>query len=777
MHELLYLGLIYAFVRLLVIPFIAYGFARLAGIDVDPSLGFSGWTSEDLAVLLVQVLCSLATMFLSLVALLATVQKLGFTLPLLLSTPAAVGWYWIAQIDGANLFPFYRETDYFISYHTAYYATSFVPFSLLLGALIILGTYIWKSPIHRVAKEKSFLLSPYYDNVFLDSFLLLNRYSAQVEPWSGPDWYRKHGDERKPAVFICSTMYREAEHEMTQMLSSIYRVAEALKQARLKRDHFFNDVFGRAPYFESHVFFDGALTQSQFGEFALQLMSLVSNTLHIELEQVRKTKTPYGYELFWQVGMLPFFIHFKDNTKVKNKKRWSQVMYMNYVINFRMKELDDLQRKKFDPHTSYILTTDADIHFKADAVAALLDFLSHDEQVGAVCARTHPIGTGPLGWYQVFEYAFGHWFQKSAEHVLGCVLCCPGCFAVFRAKALTDVLETYSSQVTSAAEFLTKDMGEDRWLCTLLIESGWRLEYAALSENSTYCPESFNEFFNQRRRWVPSTMANLMQLIANSGKIAGKNDSISYLFVLYQVIIIFSTAVSPATVILIVASGLFTAYQVNVHISIGILSAISVLYGLVCIYFPEKIQLGIAKVLTVAFVIIMAAAFTGIVAETFSFLQPSDNPNATIESEFIEAISVDAVYLWGFSLIVIICGLMHPSEFLVLLHFVWYILALPSAYLLLLIYSAGNLNNRSWGTRVGTAEKKKTSQGTKYDEFMAKMKSCWSSAITPCIACIKRKVSRRINEDKDPELQPEVKDMPKKESPKHLLEKSSSSGK
>ena len=35
-------------------------------------------------------------------------------------------------------------------------------------------------------------------------------------------------------------------------------------------------------------------------------------------------------------------------------------------------------------------------------------------------------------WYQAFEYAIGHWLQKATEHVMGCVLCSPGCFSLFR---------------------------------------------------------------------------------------------------------------------------------------------------------------------------------------------------------------------------------------------------------------------------------------------------------------------------------------------------------
>ena len=43
-----------------------------------------------------------------------------------------------------------------------------------------------------------------------------------------------------------------------------------------------------------------------------------------------------------------------------------------------------------------------------------------------------------MQWYQMFEYAIGHWLQKATEHVMGCVLCSPGCFSLFRAEAIMD---------------------------------------------------------------------------------------------------------------------------------------------------------------------------------------------------------------------------------------------------------------------------------------------------------------------------------------------------
>lgn len=62
-------------------------------------------------------------------------------------------------------------------------------------------------------------------------------------------------------------------------------------------------------------------------------------------------------------------------------------------------------------------------------------------------------------WYQMFEYAVGHWFQKAAEHVFGCVLCSPGCFALFRGAAVVEAMETYATVSENAMDFLQKDQG------------------------------------------------------------------------------------------------------------------------------------------------------------------------------------------------------------------------------------------------------------------------------------------------------------------------------
>ena len=56
-------------------------------------------------------------------------------------------------------------------------------------------------------------------------------------------------------------------------------------------------------------------------------------------------------------------------------------------------------------------------------------------------------------------------------------------------------------------------------------------------ENIFYsaCPETFDEFYNQRRRWMPSTMLNILDLLENWKLVTEQNEDISKLYILYQV--------------------------------------------------------------------------------------------------------------------------------------------------------------------------------------------------------------------------------------------------
>lgn len=58
-----------------------------------------------------------------------------------------------------------------------------------------------------------------------------------------------------------------------------------------------------------------------------------------------------------------------------------------------------------------------------------------------------------------------------------------------------------------------------------------------------------------------------------------------------------------------------------------------------------------------------------------------------------------SIFVVSMAFIYIVTAIMHPQEAQLVFHGFLYILCVPSAYLLLTIYSMVNMNNVSWGTR------------------------------------------------------------------------------
>lgn len=736
-------------IKLVLYPFISYAVIRYANPSTPYS--FDPWcikktcsidlTGDSLPELITQIVASFLGYFFAWVACTMTLGVSGLALPLSLCTPLAFIWYCV-PVPG---FP-------------RYYSNHELSFSCIIGAALyfseILAMAFYLFTIRNVilAKDSDMFIAPHYDAVFLEQQMMLNRQVTKCKPRLD----QILPQERQRMVYICTPMYRESEVEMNSLLSSIKRIATHLYRKRFRRRFCEN--------FECHIFFDKGVNGHQFQPHALQFLSLIKETLGIDLSSCKKIETPYGYQLFWDSAcalatdenQMPFVIHLKDEFKVKSGKRWSQVMYMKYVLK-RMK------LKDIDVKDAFILMTDADVSFTTESVLVLLDLLISNSKVGAVCTRIHPAGSGPLYWYQIFDYAVGHWLMKPAEHILGSVLCCPGCFSAFRCEAIKSVLEEYSSEVETAPEFLIKDMGEDRWLSTLLIKRGWRLEYCAASKCQTYCPVTFSEFFKQRRRWIASTIANLALLISKCCTITQQSDTVSFVFIFYQALLLFATSVSPATVVLIIASG-FQSVQTydsgtvtaaddkKTLVLIVFLVLTGVVYGIVCVYASQKTQIDLAKVLTFFSAIAMTVVIVGLITEVVSNIfdrKPTDiepagdnlleeaSANVTVEV-FHFPVSISTFYLGLLAVLFTLCALFHLAEIASLFHCIWYILALPSGYFFLIIYAAANLDSQSWGTR---------EQAQEEDEGMLGWIKYAREKLTACFLwCFRRTMDRKREE-------------------------------
>ncbi|RUS80831.1 hypothetical protein EGW08_011412 [Elysia chlorotica] len=125
-------------------------------------------------------------------------------------------------------------------------------------------------------------------------------------------------------VFICTTMYKETEAEMSRYLRSI-------------KNTFEHDWDQQGTRVEAHVVFDSSISSNEINLKGRHFLGLLCEMFDLNDTDLLKFSTPYGcqVEVPKLVKSHALIIHFKDATKVKAKKRWSQVMYMHYVIKVR----------------------------------------------------------------------------------------------------------------------------------------------------------------------------------------------------------------------------------------------------------------------------------------------------------------------------------------------------------------------------------------------------------------------------------------------------------
>ncbi|XP_035476930.2 chitin synthase chs-1-like [Scophthalmus maximus] len=610
--------------------------------------------------------------------------------------------------------------------------------------LVLATLHLWYLNVFRIQRTQDLFIRRLYEGAFIEQSLLLNtRFNIQNK-----NRMKNFRDLEAVMLYLCATMWHETYDEMMNIIISIFR----LDRYRPKTEPTFNDFT-----FEAHIYFDdafedaGGSQERHLNEYAKNLVQVFREVYgiftNVDQEFFRRQhhvpeqkiiRTPYGGRLVITMphGNL-INVHFKDKDLIRHKKRWSQVMYLYYLLGWKLMskyyarwqkgegEIElgaEVQKEK---HNTYILALDGDTDFQPAAVLLLIDRLRMYPRVGAACGRIHPTGSGPAVWFQKFEYSISHWLQKTAEHVIGCVLCSPGCFSLFRAEALMDdnVMRRYSTKSTEASHFIQYDQGEDRWLCTLLLKQGWRVEYNAASDAYTNAPEDFKELYNQRRRWGPSTLANVVDLLGATATVSKKNLSISKPFMFYQLFNLVSAILAPATICLMVAGSLAFIFEIHSGGALVIAVIPPIIYLILCFKLKSDTQISVAAVLSVIYAFLMLVVTMSIIGAMVK-----DNTILTPSSIFI--LTMAGIY--------VITAIMHPAEFPLVFYGLLYILCIPSAYLLLTIYSMVNMNNVSWGTRetkpaAGAATTAVTTTQTKTQKAKSTLQQFFSS-----IKCCKK---------------------------------------
>ncbi|XP_011190169.2 chitin synthase chs-2 isoform X1 [Zeugodacus cucurbitae] len=662
------------------------------------------------------------------------IQEFSFSLPLNLAGPASVAMtIWLTSLRGANVCALHAYLpDYMgliLSDQNKIF-DSIISDTLWLWPIwwlsqLWITRHIWRPRNEKNAPTEKLFICPWYCAFLVDQCILMNRRiidlndeyltrkvcmtKVESSPSSVPSDINE--SDKIPQLIVCATMWHENQEEMMEFLKSIVRLDEDQCARRMAKLHINGGKADNEYYeFETNIFFDDAFVLDEklcensrnppMNEYVKTLIVSIEKAcfevygVNMKIKSPVKTETPYGGRLVWTLpGRSKMIAHLKNKDKIRHKKRWSQVMYMYYLLGFRIMELEGVsaRRKAVIAENTFLLALDGDIDFQPQAVQLLIDRMKAIDELGAACGRIHPVGRGPMVWYQIFEYAIGHWLQKATEHVIGCVLCSPGCFSLFRGSALMEnsVMKKYTTVSSEPMHYVQYDQGEDRWLCTLILKQGLRVEYSAASDAYTHSPEMFNEFYNQRRRWVPSTIANIFDLLSDADMVVKNNSSISTPYIAYQAMLMVGTILGPGTIFLMMVGALVAVFNTSIWSSF-LWNFIPVLcFILSCIYLKQKFQLLLAFVISSLYCLVMMAVLIGIIIQMID-----DGPLAPASLFFL------LVFLQIF-----IAGIVHPQEVGALICGFIYYITIPSMYMLLLIYSVFNMNDVSWGTREVTVKK------------------------------------------------------------------------
>ncbi|VDD93431.1 unnamed protein product, partial [Enterobius vermicularis] len=619
---------------------------------------------------------------------------------------------------------------------------------LWLLSQVWITVHLWRPQHERLAKSEKLFILPYFNGAFVDQSLAFNRrrddkikiraedleldgedtstyatIPGLINPKPPPSVCSATSSKFETGlirlvassadavtkIYACATMWHESALEMTCMLKSLFRLDED-QCARRNAQKYLKVIDPDYYEFEAHIFFDDAFDINDYGEpvinkYVRQFIEKVdeaASAVHqtqMRLKTPKKTTTPYGGRISYLLpGKNRMTVHLKDKNKIRHRKRWILifvqnkkivqpiVMYLYYLLGYRlMMKVDDQARKEIISENTFILTLDGDIDFTPQCVHLLIDLMKKNRRLGAACGRIHPRGSGLMVWYQKFEYAVGHWLQKATEHMIGCVLCSPGCFSLFRSYALMDdnVARRYASKSENPVDYIQYDQGEDRWLCTLLLQRGYRVEYCAASDALTYAPEGFNEFFNQRRRWIPSTLANIIDLLKDYKNVVTVNESISIWYIIYQCVMLVSSILGPGTIFLMIVGAISISFNIDTSWSLLVVSLPVAFFCFVCLVGKPDKQLLVAQIIGALFAMLMSAVIVG--------------TSLQIQKDGI--LSPHSIFLFSVIGSFITAAILHPLEFTCVIPGLLYFLAIPCMYMLLPIYSLCNLNTVTWGTR------------------------------------------------------------------------------
>jgi chitin synthase len=242
----------------------------------------------------------------------------------------------------------------------------------------------------------------------------------------------------------------------------------------------------------------------------------------------------------------------------------------------------------------FILQVDADTVVAPDSATRMVSSFLSDTRILGLCGETALSNSkkSMVTMMQVYEYYISHNLTKAFESLFGSITCLPGCFTMYRIRSADsgkplfvskEVVEHYSEiRVDTLHMKNLLHLGEDRYLTTLLLKHHptYKTKYSFRAHAWTIAPESWAVFLSQRRRWINSTVHNMIEL-APMDQMCGFCCFGMRFMVLVDLM---STVIQPVTVAYIVYLIVWIAIDPS-YVPVTAFILLAAVYGLQAIIF------------------------------------------------------------------------------------------------------------------------------------------------------------------------------------------------
>ncbi len=151
------------------------------------------------------------------------------------------------------------------------------------------------------------------------------------------------------------------------------------------------------------------------------------------------------------------------------------------------------------------ITVDSDSIVKKDTLRNMVSPFAENEKCGAVAGNVQVLNNkvAIIPKMLSVSFVFSFEFVRSAQSVLGSVLCTPGALAAYRRNAVMNCLPEWINQTFMGQP---SDIGEDRAMTNMILKQGYEVKFQSNAYVLTDTPEKYKNLYKMFIRWERSNV-------------------------------------------------------------------------------------------------------------------------------------------------------------------------------------------------------------------------------------------------------------------------------